>query len=259
MIDLVDKNGFSLNQVKDFDPRIVTDYETVKERIRQILLNYQIHKEELTQVPHYIYGEFAVAFAVYIPEVKEKYAVSRITDELMKAMGVDQETLLKQALINLGRYEKSYLNDVARFSMDESGKVAHATVSKTESSELMKNGLGRRLYVLTNECFAFGAAGILQEGLLQSIAESCDSDLIVIMSSVHEVIIAKYVENADFDNLSEFITMINEESVQKKEQLSNRAYIYDRKEQGLRLSYKDSILELTAMRNIPIYNIECLA
>ena len=79
------------------------------------------------------------------------------------------------------------------------------------------------------------------------------------MSSVHEVIIAKYVENADFDNLSEFITMINEESVQKKEQLSNRAYIYDRKEQGLRLSYKDSILELTAMRNIPIYNIECLA
>lgn len=143
--------------------------------------------------------------------------------------------------------------------MDKSGKVAHATVSKTESGELMKNGLGRRLYVLTNEYFAFGAAGILQEGLLQSIAESCDSDLIVIMSSVHKAIIAKYVENADFDNLSEFITMINEESVQKKERLSNRAYIYDRKEQGLRLSYEDSILELTAMKNVPIYNIECFA
>lgn len=89
MIDVVDKNGRRMHQARDFASSIVTDYENVKERIRPILVNYQIHKEELSQVPHYTYGEFAVAFAIYIPEVKEKYAISRITDELMKAMGVD--------------------------------------------------------------------------------------------------------------------------------------------------------------------------
>ena len=87
------------------------------------------------------------------------------------------------------------------------------------------------MYVLTNESQFNGAACILYENLLYDFASSIGSDLYILPSSVHEVILIPKNEFPDKDNLSCMVKDINESEVATDEVLSDHVYEYryDRK------------------------------
>ncbi len=83
------------------------------------------------------------------------------------------------------------------------------------------------LYILTNEDACLGASAIIYPDVLHSISKRLDADLIILPSSIHEVIIlADHGE--DRRKLHEMVFEINHTQVNPQEILTDSVYQYSR-------------------------------
>lgn len=73
-----------------------------------------------------------------------------------------------------------------------------------------------------------GAIAMKDTWMLSEIADSYKSDLVILPSSIHEVIIVPLEEDTNFFEIDEMIKEINETQVAPEEQLSDHAYRFDR-------------------------------
>ena len=79
--------------------------------------------------------------------------------------------------------------------------------------------------VATTEDGYFGASVILSDDVVRKAKEMiCADKLIMIPSSVHEVLLLKYDEQY-FDTISSFVAEVNEAEVAPEERLGDHAYI----------------------------------
>lgn len=85
------------------------------------------------------------------------------------------------------------------------------------------------LYVLTNSSRVNGAACILYDNLLKKFANDVHSDLYILPSSVHEVIIVPKKNAFDKSELADMVREVNEQGVSQDEILSDNVYEYNRK------------------------------
>ena len=83
------------------------------------------------------------------------------------------------------------------------------------------------LWVISNERKIEGAASILYEDKLHSLAEKGGTDLYILPSSIHEVI-AVSVEMGEPEELAQMVSEINMDQVDLSERLSNQVYHYDK-------------------------------
>ena len=63
---------------------------------------------------------------------------------------------------------------------------------------------------------------------LHNISEEFGSNLIILPSSIHEVIIIPYKDDISLQFCKEMVTEINNTEVDREDILSNSVYIYDR-------------------------------
>lgn len=89
------------------------------------------------------------------------------------------------------------------------------------------------LYIVSNERRTQGAAAIYNMELFKSFAEKLDSDLVIIPSSVHELIVMKYVSGISIYELNNMVKEVNETQVLPEEQLSDHVYIFNRSTNSL--------------------------
>lgn len=82
------------------------------------------------------------------------------------------------------------------------------------------------LYILTNESGIHGATHVMKESVLKEMAEKCDSDIFVIPSSVHEVLLIPVEDGADGDEMTAIIKDINGSILDPKDILSDHVYVY---------------------------------
>lgn len=84
------------------------------------------------------------------------------------------------------------------------------------------------LYVVTNKCKIDGASAILNKKLLMEYAEKCNTDKIVVLpSSVHEMIIFPFENDLNTDDCSCMVQEVNYTQVKPEERLADRAYIIE--------------------------------
>ena len=87
------------------------------------------------------------------------------------------------------------------------------------------------MYILTNKYKTNGATVLLYEGMIEALAEYFHMDLIILPSSIHELILMP-VENFDPEELqyyTQVVQEVNENQVADDEVLSDHAYFYNRK------------------------------
>ena len=76
------------------------------------------------------------------------------------------------------------------------------------------------LYVLSNQRNLHGAAVILYDGILREFAGNMGSDLIILPSSIHEVLLIPYEEGSDLSELKQMVMYVNSTEVSEEEILS---------------------------------------
>lgn len=89
------------------------------------------------------------------------------------------------------------------------------------------------LYIVSNERRTQGAAAIYNMELFKSFADLIDSDLVIIPSSINELIVIKYDKSVSIYELNNMVNEANETSVLPEEQLSDHVYIFNRSTNSL--------------------------
>ena len=94
------------------------------------------------------------------------------------------------------------------------------------------------LYVLTNDAAHNGAACVLYPDKLKDLADEFGSDLLILPSSIHEVLIIADSENFtehDYHVFCNTIKNVNRESIQPEDFLSDNMYLYRRETDNLQI------------------------
>lgn len=200
---------------QSFDISKILDYESIKEDLRAKLINYELNRDFLKEVPHRRFLDLAIVayIALEMEEEIEGNATITVKNNLQQTWKVDKEEMIDTALENIK-------GDVVAADMSE-----YVDMSLFGNTENLFD-----IYVLTNRLKLHGAVAMLQKDRLKQFSEELEKETLTILpSSIHEcLIINTEDEPKDIDELREMVKEVNETVVSDQDILSNNVYIYNR-------------------------------
>lgn len=196
--------------------KMLRSKESILENVRYLLVNKKWNEAELDSYPHKDYLDLAVLY-----EARNKNASMsvKITNDIMQNFGITLEELDEAANNNRDSYVAQDM-----FGM----MVSMMPFGEEEIEEMRKaQANGPQMYVLTNVQKVKGASALLYPELIEDVARKENSDLIVIPSSIHEILMVK-ASGMDKDDISQIVQEVNSQHVDEQERLSDHAYFYKR-------------------------------
>ena len=201
------------------------DMAAAKDNIIFQLVNTMQNKDMLENLPHRDFQDLSIIYR-WVVEVGDKGIASTvITHNMAEALGMGEEQLFNLAAENTRRIlppTVKSMNEVMRdmFAADGMPKeLADLMIGEMPPEQTM--------WIISNERGANGAASMLYEDKLHKLAESLDSDLYILPSSIHEVI-AVSVGMGEPEELAQMVADVNMDQVELKDRLSNQVYHYDK-------------------------------
>lgn len=220
---------YTENEPVLFEEADLMDYETVKERLRFRIVNLERNKDLLKQIPYEGFLDLAVIFYLLAGSIEKGDMIITVTNALLEKWNISYEELKEQAMENC---EKCL---PARFT-----SIEHMLFGsdKWDDTELFPDRLTDKgeipLYCLTNKSGRSGAAVLLYPEVLPKVSRLLDSDLVILPSSRHEVLVCPYNE-LDLGSLREIVQAVNREEVAPEDQLSDQVYVFRRESGKLEL------------------------
>lgn len=220
IIRIYNQNKNSININADY----FENYENVRKTIVYKLVNYQKNKKLLEDVPYKRALDLAVVFYCLIEQRKGVSATALIHNEHLRIWNVTEDEIYNDALKNTPVLLAGSIVPMSKILSEIAG------TAPVDNDEKVCEYTGEDiLYVLTNSSRVNGAACILYDNLLKKFANDVHSDLYILPSSVHEVIIVPKKNAFDKSELADMVREVNEQGVSQDEILSDNVYEYNRK------------------------------
>ena len=154
---------------------------------------------------------------LYLKEEREDNTVVSILfgKGLLSAVGIGEEEAWERAEQNV--HDDMVIDDLGSMVSEIFG----IDVSDDEDDDL-------KLYVVTNRYSYKGASGVLDRETMERFARGhhCKR-VMVIPSSIHEMLLLPHAEQFDEDGISRLIKAVNAESVDPRDQLGDRPFILE--------------------------------
>ena len=193
--------------------QMITDYESVKERIYCKLVKIKGNDKLLRTHPYKTYLDIAMIY--YVAVDNNMTRTLNVSKALMGIWGIDQLELDNQAWENT-------LKDMSPFF----SSIHDVLRELTGADDFAMKNEEFPLYVLSNEKKYFGAICIRYPGMLKEISTKVGGSFYILPSSVHEWIIMPANNCFDVDELSGLVQAVNDKEVEPEEVLSDHAYFY---------------------------------
>lgn len=211
-------------QFDEFDVSKFSEWDAVKDRVVCQVVNKGMNQELLMTHPYMEVLDLAIVFLVYVENRKDGQMTIAISNHHMQMWGVSLKELKDVAeantrhlypekLIRIDELMNQLIEELSGDSLLE-----ELSVSRLEEAS--------KMYVLTNERKIRGAVTIFYPGVMKAIAEKLGSDVVILPSSLHEVILLRRDVEPDFETLKKMVCEVNEEQVVLEERLSNHVYLY---------------------------------
>ena len=175
------------------------DFEKVKDRIAYKLINAEDNAVLLSGVPHFRYLDLAVVFYIIVAESEEGQMTALIHDEHLNLWNITAD-------------------DLSLLSEQNTGTLLPCRIKPIEDAIM-----------------ELGASCLLYKDVLKNFAAQVDDDLVILPSSIHEVLLAPYKKALSLDELNEMIFCINRSEVPVEDRLSDHIYFYSREQNCLYL------------------------
>lgn len=193
------------------------NYENVRNKIVYKLINTDKNKELLQKIPHIAFHDLSIVFQVMMDKLIFGNATILIRNEHLDIWNVSLDEVYKDACNNtpiINRYEIHDLRDII---------MAFAPQETEEQAPVS-------MYVLSNRERLHGAVCMIYPDVLKHISNMLDSNIYILPSSIHEVILlpAEDVNSSDYEFIKYMIREVNDTKVDEEEILSYSAYYYDR-------------------------------
>lgn len=208
------------------------DRNWTKEHLVYRLVNRSYNAELLRDIPYREFHDLAVIYCVLAGESQDGICSYVMHREQMERLGFDEVTLFKAAQENTRKFfpaQFASLFEVIKQTAVEMGE----DLSEVFEKEMLDEEVGKPMYMLSNTSKCYGAAVLLYPGVLENISRSLQSDLVILPSSCHEVLILPYDEEDSVSGLTELVCAVNRECVAPMDVLSDSVYLYRRVDEAL--------------------------
>lgn len=193
----------------------VHDLDAVRDRITFRLISREKNRERLEDVPWIPFQNMAIIFYLSLDSETTFSTAAMIHSHLTLLWNCSADQLLKMAKVNTPRI---YPAVTIRMEDMLFGPAANQ----------VPDGLSPSLHILTNERGLFGAACMLYEDAVADFADRMESDVIILPSSIHEVLLLPDRKSFDYDSLCEIVKSVNSTAVSREDFLSDSLYLYSR-------------------------------
>lgn len=227
---------------------ITLSYEQVQNSIVYRLINYSSNKERLKQVPFLRFMDLAITFHCVMRQDSTSIGTIPITKELIEEWSVAVKQLLQLANKNTPRLfpaKIQTMNEVIKEFMKKDMEAflqKNPNLSKHFLLEEEKDSITTQLiesvflsakekikipmYIMTNSNGINGASVLLYKNIIREFSKKCNSDLYILPSSIHEVILVPYEKSIKKEALEELVFDVNRTQVPTEDILSNQVYLY---------------------------------
>ena len=201
------------------------DINTAKDNIIFQLVNTMQNEDMLKNLPHRDFQDLSIIYRWVVGVEQQGLSSVVINNHVAESLGMGEEQLFRAAAENTRRILPPVvqsMNEVMRDMFVADGmpkELADLMIGEQEPEMTM--------WVISNERKVDGAASMLYEDKLHSLAERVGTDLYILPSSVHEVI-AVSVEMGEPEELARMVAEVNMDQVDLSERLSNQVYHYDK-------------------------------
>lgn len=216
---LMEHNDSQIREMEtawDFQPEQFADYSHVKEYLRLRLVNCEKNTELLRDMPYVRWNDLAVIFYY---EIGDGQAQIQINNRHLALWEETVETLYQDAMENM----KNCVPDEL-FPLSD--------LIRRKASSWM--GEEPPIHVLTNSTGRYGAAAMLYTGKIRELADSTGSDLVILPSSLHEVLLVPDLEEKR-QTYRETVGGVNRTVLEPEEVLSDNIYLYSREKDAVEL------------------------
>lgn len=205
----------------NIDISFFTDYDKVKSRIVFKLVNYERNRELLQKVPHYRFLDLSIVFNCLLESSPSGSATILIHNHHLSYWGITKDDLYALAQQNTPKllsYDLRNMTDILKelFAGEEVSEDTPDAVAACP------------MYVLTNRYKLNGSGCILYQNLLRDFANRLQSDLFILPSSVHEVLIIPAGNQTTHQELSDMVKDVNSSQLSREEILSDHIYYFCR-------------------------------
>ncbi len=201
---------YSENSGVKFSFEEFASWDWVKDRVCFKLVSRERNSEFLEKVPHRPFLDLAMVYYVPIDVTGLGLASMVVYNEHLKMWDISEMSLNMRAKINTAKAMPS-----AYWGISE---ILHMPAPDK----------GEFMYIVSNKSMINGAAVLVYSEKFAELADKFDSDLIVIPSSVHEVMVVSSGDFNDIGELQSLVKSINSTKVASEEVLSDSVYKYSK-------------------------------
>lgn len=200
------------------------DFSQVRGKVAYRIVNFEANREMLQEIPYIPFLNLAKVF--YVALSSEEYGDGSILiqNRHMKFWGVSTEELDEIASQNTPKLFQAEVIDLE----DVVKEIMQSESTEFEISE------EDRMYVVTNRARHYGAAVMCYPSIIKEFAEQKECDLLIIPSSIHELIILPYKKNQVY--IKNMVKEVNATQVAPEEVLSDSVYVYQRETDSITIA-----------------------
>ena len=193
------------------------NYENVRNKIVYKLINTDKNKELLQKIPHIAFHDLSIVFQVMMDKLNLGNATILIRNEHLGIWNVSLDEVYKDACHNtpiLNRYVIQDLRDALEAFIPQEAR----------------NQAPLSMYVLSNKDRINGAVCMIYPDVLKHISNMLDSNIYVLPSSIHEVILipADDSNSPEYGYIKYMIREVNDTQLDEEDILSYSVYYFDR-------------------------------
>ena len=215
----------SAKNLPNFDPDIFTDFSAVKEKIIFRLINKNTNAALLEDIPYIPFLDLAIVFSIMVNIRGNHFGTVLIHNHLLSEWSITIEELFKIAKDNTYQTLKPDCLPLEDLIEDMIPLKERDLFSDLKPAFPM--------YVVSNTRRFHGAGVICYPEYLKELSERLETDLYVIPSSIHEVLVIPMNEEIDLETLSDMVRQVNATEVAPEEVLANHAYYFLRAKNAL--------------------------
>lgn len=205
------------DQMADFNLDIDSfkEFEYVRDRIFHKVINYEKNRKLLEDVPYFKWCDLAVVFYYAVEEKLMGRASILIHNNHLVMWEQTADALYRIAQHNMRQRMPELLMPMQDLVEEMTGVKLH------QEGEI-------KMYVLTNRAKINGASAMLYSDKIGELAERLQSDLMILPSSVHEVLLLPDDHEQEYAFYRQMVEEVNTTQVEPEEILSYSLYRYSR-------------------------------
>ena len=188
--------------------RIIWDPDRVVLR----MVNFLRHQTELEARPHRRFGDMALIYQLLLHQRDGIWLTAQVTWDMIKQR-MDEQELYETACAN------------SRICLPPAAEDIREVLKEC----VLDGCLERHPKDIGSESRLYGAAVLFYSDILDELAKKFEGDLLILPSSIHEVLVLPYMGEAYHQAFLKMVRQANQTVVLEEEILSDSIYRYDRR------------------------------